>query len=95
MTEREMRLKRARMRAWRRGMREMDLILGSFIDDEGAALDDGALGDFERLIERPDQGLYVWISSPGAVPPEDADAGEHRMIAAIRRHREGVALALR
>ena len=34
MTDNETRLKRLRMRSWRRGTKEMDLILGPFSDSE-------------------------------------------------------------
>lgn len=56
------RRKRARMRAWRRGMREMDLILGGFIDAHGETLDAKRLDSFEALLARRDQDLYAWIS---------------------------------
>jgi len=56
------RLKRARMRAWRRGMREMDLILGGFIDNHGASLGDSEFDAFELLMAQKDQDLYDWIS---------------------------------
>jgi antitoxin CptB len=68
MTEdREIRLKRLRLRSWRRGTREMDLILGPFADGALAALDDGALDAYEALLEQPDPDLYAWVS--GAVEP--------------------------
>ncbi|MBV1699714.1 MAG: succinate dehydrogenase assembly factor 2, partial [Hyphomicrobiales bacterium] len=40
-------------RAWRRGVREMDLIIGRFADVHIASLDAAGLDDFERLIEAP------------------------------------------
>jgi antitoxin CptB len=62
---REVRLKRLRLRSWRRGTREMDLILGPFADDALAALDDGALDEYEALLEQPDPDLYAWICGTG------------------------------
>jgi antitoxin CptB len=62
---REIRLKRLRIRSWRRGTREMDLILGPYADGALFALDDGALDDYEALLEQPDPDLYVWISGTG------------------------------
>lgn len=62
----ETRLRRLRMRSWRRGMKEMDLILGNFAD---TALRDLSLPDLdahEALMDEPDQDLYAWIS--GAYP---------------------------
>ncbi len=60
-------------RAWHRGTREMDLIMGRFADSELAKLDSSALDSFEALMEQPDPDLYKWVS--GEVPvPADVDA---------------------
>ena len=48
-------------RAWRRGVREMDLIVGRFADAHIDKFDDVALDDFERLIEAPNAELYSWV----------------------------------
>lgn len=64
------RRKRLRFRAWRRGFREIDLILGGFADAHMAALDEAALADFERLLEAPDDDVYAWIAGRLAPPPE-------------------------
>lgn len=55
------RIKRLRMRSWRRGTKEMDLILGPFSDTRLDGLDDGLLGSFEALLDENDQDLYAWI----------------------------------
>jgi len=57
------------MRAWRRGMKEMDLILGPFADSELPGLDPPALDLLERLMAENDQDLYRWITSDTDVPP--------------------------
>ena len=59
---REIRLKRLRIRSWRRGTREMDLILGAYADGPLAGLDDAALDAYEALLEEGDQDLYAWIA---------------------------------
>ncbi len=59
-------------RAWRRGVREMDLIVGRFADAHIDTLDEPALDDFERLIEVPDADLYAWIVG-AANPPRNYD----------------------
>ncbi len=70
MTEtREIRLKRLRIRSWRRGTREMDLILGPYADGPLAALDETALDAYEALLEETDPDLYAWVS--GALSPAD------------------------
>ena len=65
----EARLKRLRMRAWRRGTREMDLILGQFADARLAAMGEGELETFEALLHEGDQDLYAWLTGRTA-PPE-------------------------
>jgi antitoxin CptB len=60
-------------RAWHRGTREMDLIMGRFADANLATLDAAALDSFEALMEQPDPDLYKWVSGEGPVPP-DVDA---------------------
>ena len=61
------RLKRLRIRAWRRGFREMDLILGSFADQYAHTLDEAELAAFEALLADDDQDVYGWII--GREPP--------------------------
>ncbi len=69
MTEsRETRLRRMRMRSWRRGMKEMDLILGGFADSDLRSLNDAALDAHETLMDENDQDLYLWISGVGDAP---------------------------
>lgn len=69
----ETRLKRLRHQSWRRGTREMDLILGRFADAELAALGPGDLDAYESLMRENDWDLYYWITGahdcPGAHTP--------------------------
>lgn len=62
------RRKRLLFRAWHRGIREMDLIMGRFADAHIDGLDDAALDDFERLIEVPDRDLFAWLTDADQVP---------------------------
>lgn len=64
------RRKKLRFRAWRRGFREIDLILGGFADRKLAELDEAGLADFERLLEAPDQEVYDWITEQAPAPAE-------------------------
>ena len=64
------RRKKLRFRAWRRGFREIDLILGPFADRRLAELDEAGLDAFERLLEAPDQEVYDWITEQAPAPPE-------------------------
>ena len=59
----ENRLKRLRMRSWRRGIKEMDLILGPFADEALEGFDAPALDVFEALLAENDHDLYQWVTS--------------------------------
>lgn len=65
--ELDVRRRRILFRAWHRGTREMDLIMGSFCDSAIAGLGDGDLDELERLIDVPDQDLYAWITGAGRI----------------------------
>ena len=66
----DIRLKRLKMRSWRRGTKEMDLILGPFSDDELVQLSAAELDIYERLLDENDQDLYQWFSGQLEFPPE-------------------------
>jgi antitoxin CptB len=63
----DVRRRRLLFRAWRRGVREIDLIVGRFADAYIGKLDEAELDDFERLIEVPNAELYAWVTG-GAIP---------------------------
>ena len=77
------RLKRLKFRAWHRGFREADLILGPFADTHAANLSAEQLDAFEALLEQPDQDLYEWIVERAPTPPEH-DGEIMRMIKQFR-----------
>ncbi|WP_199178645.1 FAD assembly factor SdhE [Acidimangrovimonas sediminis] len=62
------RLKRLKMRSWRRGTKEMDLILGPWSDAHLASLDPATLDLYEVLLDENDQDLYPWITGQSAAP---------------------------
>lgn len=64
----DIRRKQLRFRAWHRGMREMDLILGNFADRALGEMTGAELDAFERLLELPDQELFSWISGSMEAP---------------------------
>jgi antitoxin CptB len=64
----DVRRRRLLFRAWRRGVREIDLIVGRFADAYIDKFDESELDDFERLIEAPNAELYGWVVGSGAVP---------------------------
>jgi len=66
------RRKKLKLRAWRRGFREADLILGPFADRYVQTFDDAELDWFERLLDAPDQDIYGWILEREPTPaPHD------------------------
>lgn len=75
------RRRKARFRAWHRGMRETDLLLGGFADREIDRLDEAELAEFERLIEIGDNDLLRWLTGE-ASPPASFDTPLLRRIAA-------------
>jgi antitoxin CptB len=64
----DVRVKRARVRAWRRGFREADLIFGPFADRYAPEMTDQELGRFEALLEQPDLDVYAWIMGARPAP---------------------------
>jgi antitoxin CptB len=64
----DVRRKQILYRAWHRGMREMDLIMGQFADAEIGTLSDEDVAEFERLIEVTDRDLLGWITGELEAP---------------------------
>ncbi|GLS29663.1 antitoxin CptB [Mesorhizobium albiziae] len=58
-------------RSWHRGMREMDLILGSFADAEIGALNEAEIDQYEKLLDIPDTELLPWVTGERAIPEAD------------------------
>ena len=73
------RLARLRWRC-RRGMRELDTVLQSFLDAEGERLGEGDIASFEAILELPDPTLHAYLLGRSA--PEDAATA--RLIERIR-----------
>jgi antitoxin CptB len=57
-------------RAWRRGLREMDLVMGRFADDNLPSMSEAELDEFERLLDVPDPQALGWIIGEATPPPE-------------------------
>jgi antitoxin CptB len=76
------RRRRLLFRAWHRGTREMDLLMGPFCDAEIGALSDDEIAAFERLIDADDRDIYDWITG-AAVTPAPYDTGLMRKLRAF------------
>lgn len=68
----DLRLKRLRIRCWRRGIREIDLLLGGFFDACSARLDDAGLSALEGLLDENDHDAYGWITGAAEAPAKFA-----------------------
>ena len=66
------RRRKLNFRAWRRGFREMDLIMGQFADQHIETMSESELEEFERLLSTPDWEVYAWIVGNKPVPPNYA-----------------------
>jgi antitoxin CptB len=65
----EARLKRLAMRSWRRGTKEMDLVLGPWSEAHLEGMGEEALVLYDALLEEGDQDLIQWVMGTTA-PPE-------------------------
>jgi antitoxin CptB len=76
------RRRRLLFRAWHRGIREVDLIMGGFADAHIAALSEAEVDDFERLMDVQEHELLGWVT--GAIPtPDDFDSALFRRLRAF------------
>jgi len=66
--DRETRLRRLAFRAWHRGTREADYMIGGFFDRYGKDWSDAELDWFETLIEEQDVDIMAWAIGTQAVP---------------------------
>ncbi|MEX0853177.1 MAG: succinate dehydrogenase assembly factor 2 [Bauldia sp.] len=74
------RRRRIRFRAWHRGMREVDLLLGGFADAHLDDLDEDQLAAFEVLLDVPDPVVLAWVIGEEDVPAAADSALIRRLI---------------
>lgn len=79
------RRRRTLYRAWHRGIREMDLIMGRFADAEIETLTEAELAAFELLIEVPDRDLFRWVTGE-VETPTNYDTAVFRRLRAFHTH---------
>ena len=68
------RLTRLRFRAWHRGTREADLLVGGFFDRHHGRWGAADIDWFERLLEEQDVDILAWAFGT-AEPPERLAGG--------------------
>ena len=66
--DRETRLKRLHFRAWHRGTREADFMIGGFFDRYGDSWCEAELDWFEELLEIEDVDIMAWAIGTQPVP---------------------------
>ena len=79
------RRRRLLFRCWHRGIREMDLIMGRYVESVIADLGEADLATLETLIEIEDRDLFAWITEDRPVPPEH-DTPVFRAMKAFHTH---------
>ena len=61
-------LKRLRFRAWHRGTREADLLVGGFFDRHHGGWNEAQIAWFEQLLEEQDVDIMAWAFGTADVP---------------------------
>lgn len=85
----DIRRKRLLFRAWHRGTREADLVLGSFAAAHLGGFDESQLDAFEALLECPDADLFDWLTGRTA-PPSEHDGVVTRLLLSFRHDPDAV-----
>ncbi len=63
------RRKKILLRCWRRGMREVDLLLGQFADARLGELSEDELDQLEHFMEAQDADIFSWFAGSKPVDP--------------------------
>ncbi|PTW60012.1 antitoxin CptB [Breoghania corrubedonensis] len=64
------RRKRILFRSWHRGTKEMDLLLGGYVEARIGDLEDAELDRLEHLMDAADADLLDWLTGRKPVPTE-------------------------
>ncbi|MEJ2409750.1 MAG: succinate dehydrogenase assembly factor 2 [Novosphingobium sp.] len=64
------RLARLKFRAWHRGTREADYMIGCFFDRFHAEWSDADIDLFEKMIEEEDVDIMAWALGTQSIPEE-------------------------
>ncbi|WP_270935386.1 succinate dehydrogenase assembly factor 2 [Falsiroseomonas oryzae] len=62
------RRRRLMFRAWHRGTKEADLMIGGFVKRNIAAFTERELDELEAVLELPDVDLADWLSGRRSIP---------------------------
>jgi antitoxin CptB len=64
----DVRRRRLLFRSWHRGLRELDLVLGTFADAAVDGLTDAEIEQYEQLLDVPDAEFLAWITGEESIP---------------------------
>ncbi len=78
----EIRRKRLKFRSWHRGIKEADILLGSFADQFLDQMSATELDDYENLLREADSDLVAWITGDRN-SPEQHDTEVMKMLRSI------------
>lgn len=79
------RRKRILFRAWHRGTREMDLLLGQWTESAIGDLTEAELDTLEHLSDQDDRDLLAWLTGAEPVPAE-FESAIFKAIQAFHQH---------
>jgi antitoxin CptB len=68
LMDKDDRLKRLRFRAWHRGVREADMLVGGYFDRWHGAWDEAETAWFEAFLDEQDVDILAWAIGTAAVP---------------------------
>jgi antitoxin CptB len=66
--DRDIRLKRLRFRAWHRGTKEADLLIGGFFDTFSATWNEDQIAWYEALMDDEDVEIMGWAIGTILIP---------------------------
>jgi antitoxin CptB len=66
--DRDDRLKRLRFRAWHRGTKEADMLIGGYFDSHSDGWNGEEMAWFEALLEEQDVDIMAWAIGTAAPP---------------------------
>ena len=76
------RVKRLRFRAWHRGTKEADLLIGGFFDRYHSGWGEPEVAMFEDLLEEQDVDIMAWAIGTAA-PPARFEGGMMRALKSL------------
>lgn len=77
----EVRRRKLKFRASRRGFRELDLYVEAFADEHLPTMNEPEMIEFEAILDIPDTELYSWVLGQDSPPQEHQSPMLERLLA--------------